>query len=108
MQARGELLQHHLDLWNDWNTVGGDPFGTMFVGKLDMDHIGTLGHSRGGEGVIFHALYNRSLGSPYGIDAVLTLAPVDFNRQTLTGIPLLNVAPYCDGDVSDLQGCALL
>ena len=104
MQARGELLQHHLDLWNDWNTVGGDPFGTMFVGKLDMDHIGTLGHSRGGEGVIFHALYNRSLGSPYGIDAVLTLAPVDFNRQTLTGIPLLNVAPYCDGDVSDLQG----
>ena len=39
--------QHHLDSWYDWNTVGGDPFGTTFVGKPDMDHIGTLGHSRG-------------------------------------------------------------
>ncbi len=104
MQARGELLQHHLDLWSEWNTVGGDPFGDTFVGKLDLSNIGTMGHSRGGEGVIFHALYNRSLGSPYGINAVITLAPVDFNRQILTGTPILNIAPYCDGDVSDLQG----
>ena len=104
MQARGELLQHHLDLWSEWNTTGGDPFGDTFVGKLDLSNIGTMGHSRGGEGVIFHALYNRSLGSPYGINAVITLAPVDFNRQILTGTPILNIAPYCDGDVSDLQG----
>lgn len=104
MRARGELLQHHLDLWNDWNTSGGDPFGDLFVGKLDMDRIGTMGHSRGGEGVIEHALFNRELGEPYGIDAVLTLAPVDFNRPVLNGIPLMNIAPYCDGDVSDLQG----
>lgn len=104
MRARGELLQYHLDLWNDWNTSGGDPFGDLFVGKLDMDNIGTMGHSRGGEGVIEHALYNRELGDPYGINAVLTLAPVDFNRPVLNGIPVLNVAPYCDGDVSDLQG----
>ncbi len=104
MRARGELLQHHLDLWNDWNTSGGDPFGDLFVGKLDLDNIGTMGHSRGGEGVIEHALYNRELGDPYGINAVLTLAPVDFNRPVLNGIPLMNIAPYCDGDVSDLQG----
>ena len=104
MRARGELLQHHLDLWNDWNTSGGDPFGDTFVGKLDMNNIGTMGHSRGGEGVIEHALYNRELGDPYGINAVLTLAPVDFNRPVLNGIPLMNIAPYCDGDVSDLQG----
>lgn len=104
MRGRGELLQHHLDLWNDWNTVGGDPFGSLFVGKLDLNRIGTMGHSRGGEGVIEHALYNRELGSPYGIKAVLTLAPVDFNRPVLNGIPIMNIAPYCDGDVSDLQG----
>jgi PKD repeat protein len=104
MQARAELMQHHLDLWNTWNTTGGGPFGSTFVGKLNMKNIGTMGHSRGGEGVVFHALYNRSLGSPYGIKAVLTLAPVDFLRQVLHGIPLMNVAPYCDGDVSDLQG----
>lgn len=104
MQARAELLQHHLDLWNTYNTVGGAPFDTMFVGKLDMQNIGTMGHSRGGEGVVFNALYNKSLGSPYGIKAVLTLAPVDFKRRILNNIPLMNVAPYCDGDVYDLQG----
>ncbi|MFT5821616.1 MAG: PKD repeat protein [Crocinitomix sp.] len=104
MRARGELLQYHLDLWNDWNDTGGGPFGDIFIDKLDMSNIGTMGHSRGGEGVIEHALYNRELGSPYGINAVLTLAPVDFNRPILNGIPIMNIAPYCDGDVSDLQG----
>ncbi len=104
MNARGELMQHHLDLWNTYNTTGAAPFGTTFVGKLDLQNIGTMGHSRGGEGVIFHALYNKSLGSPYGIKAVITLAPVDFLRKVMHDIPLMNIAPYCDGDVSDLQG----
>lgn len=104
MNARGQLVQKHLDIWKGYNTIGGAPFGTKFVGKLDMTRIGTMGHSRGGEGVVYNALLNRSLGSPYGIKAVLTLAPVDFYRKKLNGIPLLNVAPYCDGDVSDLQG----
>ena len=104
MNARGQLVQKHLDMWNGYNTVGGAPFGTKFVGKLDMKRIGTMGHSRGGEGVVYNALLNKSLGSPYGIKAVLTLAPVDFYRKKLNGIPLLNIAPYCDGDVSDMQG----
>ena len=105
MNARGVLVQHHLDLWNTWNTVGGFPSDSLlFVGALDMQNIGTMGHSRGGEGVVFNANYNISLGSPYGIHAVLTLAPVDFFRHKLNGTPLMNVAPYCDGDVSDLQG----
>lgn len=104
MPARAALIQHHLDLWNTWNTVGGTPFGTTFIGKLDLQNIGTMGHSRGGEGVVAHALLNRSLGNPYGIKAVLPLAPVDFSREILNGMPLMNIAPYCDGDVSDLQG----
>jgi hypothetical protein len=104
MNARGQLVQKHLDLWKGYNTAGGVPFGTKFVGKLDMTRIGTMGHSRGGEGVVYNALLNRSLGSPYGIKAVITLAPVDFYRKKLNGIPLMNIAPYCDGDVSDLQG----
>jgi len=108
MNGRGELVQFHLNLWNTWNTTGGAPASlgspSMFVGKLNLQKIGTMGHSRGGEGVVFHALYNRSLGSPYGVKAVLTLAPVDFMRRKLNGIPLLDISPYCDGDVSDLQG----
>jgi PKD repeat protein len=105
MTARGHIVQDHLDLWKGWNTtVTTGPFGTTFVGKLDMQNIGTMGHSRGGEGVVYNAEYNRSLGSPYGIKAVLTLAPVDFYRHVLNGIPLMNMAPYCDGDVNDLEG----
>ena len=104
MQGRAELMQHHLDLWNTWNTSSSGPFASLFVGKLNMQNIGTMGHSRGGEGVIFQALYNQSLGNPYGIKAVLTLAPVDFERHIMHGIPLMNVAPYCDGDVSDIEG----
>ena len=41
---------------------------------------------------------------PYGIDAVLPLAPVDFTRATVNRVPLEVMLPYCDGDVSDLQG----
>jgi len=104
MPARAYLLQKHLDLWNDWNTTGTGPFGTLFNGRLDMQNIGTMGHSRGGEGVIYHAELNRSMGSPYGIKAVLTLAPVNFYRHVLNRIPLMNIAPYCDGDVINLPG----
>ncbi len=104
MGARAELIQHHLELWETFNTTGGAPFGTQFVGKLDLSNVGTMGHSRGGEGVITHALLNRSQGSPFGVNAVLTLAPVDFNNPVLNDIPVMNIAPYCDGDVSSLHG----
>jgi hypothetical protein len=108
MNGRGELVQKHLNLWNTWNTTGGAPSSLgaagMFVGKVNLQKVGTMGHSRGGEGVVFHALYNQSLGSPYGVKAVISLAPVDFLRRKLNNVPLMNIAPYCDGDVSDLQG----
>jgi hypothetical protein len=104
MQARAELIQHHLDIWNNFNSTGGAPFGTTFVGRVDLDNVGTMGHSRGGEGVMRHVLHNRSLGSPYTINAVFPLAPVDFNRPIVNDVPFNVLLPYCDGDVSDLQG----
>ena len=102
--ARAELIQKHLDILNGFNTAGGAPFGTKFVGKLDMSRIGTMGHSRGGEGVVRHYVLNNSLGSPYGVKAVFPLAPVDFNRPVVNRAALSVLLPYCDGDVSDLQG----
>jgi hypothetical protein len=102
--ARAELIQKHLDILKTFNTTGGAPFGTKFVGKFDMTRIGTMGHSRGGEGVVRHYVLNDSLGAPYGIKAVFPLAPVDFNRFVVNNAALNVLLPYCDGDVSDLQG----
>ena len=50
------------------------------MGRVGLGNIGTMGHSRGGEGVVRHFELNRSQGSPYGVRAVLPLAPTDFNR----------------------------
>ena len=102
--ARAELMQKHLDILNTFNTTGGAPFGTKFVGKLDLTRVGTMGHSRGGEGVVRHYVLNQSLGAPYGIKAVFPLAPVDFTRPVVNNAAVDVLLPYCDGDVSDLQG----
>src|SRR5215210_2144784 len=104
MQARAELIQRHLQQWNTFNTVGAAPFGTKFVGKVNLQKVGTMGHSRGGEGVVKHYVYNTSQGSPYGVKAVFPLAPVDFNRPVANNTALAVALPYCDGDVNDNQG----
>src|SRR5262249_46637942 len=106
-KARAELIQRHLDLWNDFNQDGitpfGSPFGTRFVGHVDLQNVGLMGHSRGGEGVIRNYLYNQSLGSPYGIKAVFSLAPTDFGGLVINNVPLGVLLAYDDGDVG-LQG----
>ncbi|MEV5964123.1 Calx-beta domain-containing protein [Kribbella sp. NPDC051952] len=103
-QARAELILDHLALWKKWSTLGGGPFGRQFVGKIDLQNVGLMGHSRGGEGVARAAVLNADRGGQYGIRAVLPLAPTDFARATVPGVAMSVVLPYCDGDVSDLQG----
>jgi hypothetical protein len=102
--ARGQLVLRHLDLWRKWATTGGAPFGSRFAGHVDLGNIGLMGHSRGGEGVVAAAVLNQQLGSPYAIRGVIALAPTDFSRLALTRVPFEVILPYCDGDVSDLQG----
>lgn len=104
MQARAELIQRHLQQWNTFNTASTAPFGTKFIGKVNLQKVGTMGHSRGGEGVVKHYAYNKSLGSPYGVKAVFPLAPVNFNRTIANNVALSVALPYCDGDVNDNQG----
>jgi len=103
-QARAELILHHLELWKKWSTTGGAPFGAKYVGKVDLQNIGLMGHSRGGEGVARAAIVNADRGGQFGIRAVLPLAPVDFARSTVPGVAMSVILPTCDGDVSDLQG----
>ncbi|WP_328994328.1 hypothetical protein OG394_07800 [Kribbella sp. NBC_01245] len=103
-QARGELVLAHLDLWRKWSTTGGIPFGTTYVGKVDLGNVGLMGHSRGGEGVVRAGLINLERGAPYGIRAVQPLAPVNFVRSVLPGAAMNVILPYCDGDAHNLQG----
>lgn len=106
MAFRAEVLQRHLDQMNTWNTAGGYPLGdpNKFVGQLDLSRVATMGHSRGGEGVVTHYNLNIARGRPYGILGVLPLAPVDFRRPNTGDATLYSVETYCDGDVNDLQG----
>ncbi len=103
-QARAELILDHLKLWKKWSTTGGEPFGTKYVGKVDLQNVGLMGHSRGGEGVARAAVMNADRGGEFGIRAVLPLAPVDFARSTVPGVAMSVILPYCDGDIADLQG----
>jgi hypothetical protein len=74
------------------------------VGEVDLTRTGTMGHSRGGEGAVWQVIVDRERPDPYGIDAVLPIAPVDFTRATVSDVGLAVLLPYCDGDVYDLQG----
>ncbi|GAB3155704.1 acetylxylan esterase [Microbispora hainanensis] len=103
--ARGEVVMRHLDLLADADRgVGDAKLVSLFKGRLDMADVGLMGHSRGGEGVVKAALMNAGRAKPYGIKAVLPLAPTDFARATLPGTPMAVILPYCDGDVSNQQG----
>ncbi|WP_326557607.1 alpha/beta hydrolase family protein [Micromonospora sp. NBC_01796] len=103
--ARGQLVMKHLDLLAKWNDSKGFPWSRHpLSGRLDLRNVGLMGHSRGGEGVVEAALLNAEGRHPYGIRAVLPLAPVDFGRPTLPDVPMAVLLPYCDGDVSNQQG----
>ena len=62
-----------------------------------------VGHSRGGEGVD-RASIRIPLTAPYRIVGQVLIAPTDFAAQTAPYVPTVTLLPFCDGDVSDLQG----
>jgi hypothetical protein len=77
-------------------------FGRPLGGRVDLSRVGLVGHSRGGEGVVWASLLPGP--RPYRIRAIGSLAPVDFFRRLLPDVPFALVLPACDGDVFDLQG----
>lgn len=93
----------------DTTSLGGSPDADQLdpsdlVGRFDLQKVGLVGHSRGGEGVAAAVALNLESGRPYGIVSTVLLAPVDFARRTLADVETLVVLPYCDGDVADQQG----
>ncbi len=81
--ARAWLLLEHLRQWQAWHTTPGNPF----YGKVDLDAIGLIGHSRGGEAVAIAAAFSRLAHHPddasvplnydFDIRVVAAIAPVD-------------------------------
>jgi predicted dienelactone hydrolase len=53
--GRGWLLLEHLAQWQEWQQTAGNPF----YGKVDMERIVLMGHSRGGEAAAIAAAFNR-------------------------------------------------
>ena len=102
--ARAQLVQAHLRQWREWGAGADGPFGGAFVDRLNFRNVGLMGHSRGGEGVIRAAQRNVASRTPFGIRAVLPLAPTSFQRLTLPGVALGVLLPQCDGDVFELAG----
>ncbi len=109
--ARAQLIQAHLDAFRDIEetgtstkpqTAGGSL--AMLQGKLDMNRIGTMGHSRGGDGVAKYVSYNRQQARPHKVVATFGLAPTDYNMDVVDGMNFATLLPYCDGDVEDVQG----
>ncbi|MBI3210859.1 MAG: hypothetical protein HYZ37_18395 [Candidatus Solibacter usitatus] len=115
---RGRLVLEHLRHWALWNSAeGAFPFGKQFSGKVNLNNIGLMGHSRGGEGIRAAYNYNRQDAAPFAIKALLEIGPVDFGRtSSLTAVTTGNatfnvdgaafsvILPGCDGDVLDNQG----
>ena len=114
--ARGWLLLKHLEVWQEWNGLEDNPF----CGKVDMDRIALIGHSRGGESVAHAALFNRLPYYPddaneifdfnFNIRSVIAIAPCDGQympgrmRTPLTDVNYLVLQGSHDADVSSYQG----
>ena len=103
--ARGVLVRKHLDLLADWEAGkgAGPEQRRKLAGHLNLRKVMTVGHSRGGEGVN-RAAIKASAGDRFRIAGQVLIAPTDFGQQVAVGVPTTVVLPYCDGDVSDLQG----
>lgn len=125
VNARSQLILHHLDILREINLNGqysklDDPYVMDDLrGKIDMEHIGLMGHSRGGQGVTHVLQLNEgdrgtyfelglpeddAFSAPHNLTAIFALAPTNFDYITAPNTTFAVLLPYCDGDVSNLQG----
>jgi hypothetical protein len=109
---RSRLMNKHLQLLRDLSAGRGPLVRKLgaLTGHLDLDAVGTMGHSRGGKGAMWEASDKHAAEVPAGVRlrAVLALAPVKFddpagdNSDTLvTRIPVGVVTGGCDGAVGE-------
>eukprot|EP00002_Diphylleia_rotans_P036278 TRINITY_DN797_c0_g1_i1.p1 TRINITY_DN797_c0_g1~~TRINITY_DN797_c0_g1_i1.p1 ORF type:complete len:704 (-),score=121.36 TRINITY_DN797_c0_g1_i1:246-2357(-) len=119
--ARGRLVLRHIQLMSNVNNnifrqgTPSDSKLSTFVGKINFDEVGMMGHSRGGEGVRAAASIYRRPDSPVppmildaiNFKAIFEIGAVDGQTRVslnAPGLAWVQLLPMCDGDVSDLQG----
>ncbi len=114
--GRAWLLLKHLELWKHWNDSASGPF----AHKVDMNNIGIMGHSRGGEAVVIAAAFNRLSHYPddanvkfnfnFNIKSVFAIAPVDGQYKPagqwtpVENVNYMVIHGSHDGDVSSFNG----
>ncbi|PKP34704.1 MAG: hypothetical protein CVU00_05620 [Bacteroidetes bacterium HGW-Bacteroidetes-17] len=114
--GRGWVLLKHLSVWRAWEKNPENPF----YGKVDMDNISLIGHSRGGEAVAIAASFNNLSHYPddakvkfdfnFNIKSIIAIAPVDGQYKPsdqptpLKNINYLLLHGSHDSDVSSFSG----
>jgi len=114
--ARAFLLLEHLRVWRRWNETEGHEF----QGKVDMDRIALIGHSRGGEAAVHAAAFNQLTRYPddaniqfdygFSIRSVVAIAPCDGQYKpaghptTLEEVNYLVIQGGHDSDVRTFMG----
>jgi len=114
--ARGWLLLKHLELWREWNKSTDNPFS----GKIDMNKLAVMGHSRGGEAAAVAGFFNtldyypddakEKFNFGFNIKSIVSIAPVDGQYDPgNVSTPLKDVNYFVihgsnDGDVQSFGG----
>ncbi|MGH7577016.1 MAG: alpha/beta hydrolase family protein [Longimicrobiales bacterium] len=114
--ARGWFFLKHLEAWRTFNQTAGGPF----AGKVDLERVALIGHSRGGEAVGHAAAFNRLSRYPddakvtfdfhFGIRSIIAIAPVDGQYRPAERLVPVEDVNYLvfhgahDGDVSAFMG----
>lgn len=114
--ARGWFFLKHLEAWRTFNETARGPF----AGKVDLDRVALIGHSRGGEAVGHAAAFNRLSRYPddanvtfdfgFGIRSIIAIAPVDGQYRPAERLVPIEDVNYLvfhgahDGDVSAFMG----
>jgi len=116
--ARAWNLLEHLALWRQWQGDNSSPF----YGRVDMDNIALIGHSRGGEAISIAAALNPLshfpddgqilFGYNFNIRSLIAIAPTDeFYKPAGRSVGLQDINYLLlhgghDGDLSVFMGNA--
>lgn len=98
MPLRAWMLLQHLQQWQTWHETPGNPF----TGRVDLERVVLIGHSRGGEAAAWAAEMNwkdvpglsRAADFGFGVRGVVSIAPSDAYTGPGGRKPLLNQTNY--------------